>query len=105
MTLPDGTLSVLAKNFDAILAGAFGDPRAPDNRHAEDILLGMRRGIDRYINLRPVRLLDDSLTPLKSRTTSDINFISFARIRRAHTAARTTSCAVELRTRLQRKRS
>ena len=77
VTLPDGALSALAENFDAILAGAFGDPRVPDNRHAEDILLGMRRGLDLYINLRPVRLLDARLTPLKSRTTSDINFVVF----------------------------
>lgn len=77
VTLPDGALSVLAEKFDAILAGAFGDPRVPDNRHAEEILLGMRRGLDLYINLRPVRLLDARLTPLKGRTTSDINFVVF----------------------------
>ena len=38
--------------------------RVPSNKHAEDILLGMRRGLDLYINLRPVRLLNDRLTPL-----------------------------------------
>ncbi|MBA3247539.1 MAG: hypothetical protein H0T63_05590, partial [Pyrinomonadaceae bacterium] len=43
-TLPDGALEMLTEEFDAILAGAFGDPRVPSNKHAEDILLGMRRG-------------------------------------------------------------
>ncbi|HKV35285.1 MAG TPA: 3-isopropylmalate dehydrogenase [Pyrinomonadaceae bacterium] len=77
VTLPDGALEMLTDDFDAILAGAFGDPRVPSNKHAEDILLGMRRGLDLYINLRPVRLLDERLTPLANRKTSEINFAVF----------------------------
>lgn len=77
VTLPDGALNLLTDDFDAILAGAFGDPRVPSNKHAEDILLGMRRGLDLYINLRPVRLLDPRLTPLANRQTSDIDFVVF----------------------------
>ena len=77
ITLPDGALDMLSDEFDAILAGAFGDPRVPTNKHAEDILLGMRRGLDLYINLRPVRLLADRLTPLANRKTSDIDFVVF----------------------------
>ena len=68
---------MLSEEFDAILAGAFGDPRVPSNKHAEDILLGMRRGLDLYINLRPVRLLADRLTPLANRKTADIDFVVF----------------------------
>src|ERR1044072_9064200 len=64
VTLAPGAFGVLTAEFDEILAGSFGDPRVPSNKHAEDILLGMRRGLDLYINLRPVRLLDDRLTPL-----------------------------------------
>jgi len=77
ITLPDGALDMLSDEFDAILAGAFGDPRVPTNKHAEEILLGMRRGLDLYINLRPVRLLADRLTPLANRKTSEINFAVF----------------------------
>ena len=77
ITLPPGALEMLTNEFDAILAGAFGDPRVPSNKHAEDILLGMRRGLDLYINQRPVRLLNDRLTPLKNRTTDNINFVVF----------------------------
>src|ERR1041385_2892658 len=77
VTLPTGALEMLTTEFDAILAGAFGDPRVPSNKHAEDILLGMRRGLDLYINLRPVRLLHERLTPLLNRKTSDIDFIVF----------------------------
>lgn len=77
VTLPEGALDMLARDFDAILAGAFGDPRVPSNKHAEDILLGMRRGLDLYINLRPVRLLGAHLTPLRDRKIEDIDFIVF----------------------------
>jgi 3-isopropylmalate dehydrogenase len=77
VTLPEGGLSMLSREFDAILAGAFGDPRVPSNKHAEDILLGMRRGLDLYVNLRPVRLLDARLTPLRDREPSDVDFVVF----------------------------
>ena len=77
VTLPPGALEMLTDEFDAILAGAFGDPRVPSNKHAEDILLGMRRGLDLYINLRPVRLLNERLTPLVNRKPEQIDFVVF----------------------------
>src|SRR5437763_3529358 len=77
VSLPDGALKMLTREFDAILAGAFGDPRVPSNKHAEDILLGMRRGLDLYINLRPVQLLDPRLTPLRTRGVEDVDFVIF----------------------------
>ena len=77
VTLPDGALQTLARDFDAIFVGAFGDPRVPSNKHSEDILLGMRRGLDLYINLRPVRLLHERLTPLKNRSEREIDFVVF----------------------------
>src|ERR1044071_3962976 len=77
VSLPEGALEMLSNEFHAILAGAFGDPRIPSNKHAEDILLGMRRGLDLYINLRPVRLLDARLTPLRNVTVDDIDFVVF----------------------------
>jgi 3-isopropylmalate dehydrogenase len=77
VSLPEGALEMLSSEFDAILAGAFGDPRVASNKHAEDILLGMRRGLDLYINLRPVRLLDARLTPLREREPADVDFVVF----------------------------
>ncbi|HEX8473934.1 MAG TPA: 3-isopropylmalate dehydrogenase [Pyrinomonadaceae bacterium] len=77
VSLPDGALDMLTRDFDAILAGAFGDPRVASNKHAEDILLGMRRGLDLYINLRPVRLMHERLTPLRDRKVADIDFVVF----------------------------
>ncbi len=77
ITLPEGALDMFRKEYDAIFAGAFGDPRVPDMKHGEDILLGMRFGLDLYINFRPIKLLNDALTPLKGRTTRDIDFVIF----------------------------
>ncbi|MBV9209538.1 MAG: 3-isopropylmalate dehydrogenase [Acidobacteria bacterium] len=77
VSLPEGALEMLTQDFDAILAGAFGDPRVKTNQHAEDILLGMRRGLDLYINLRPVRLLDARLTPLRDRKVEEVDFVVF----------------------------
>jgi 3-isopropylmalate dehydrogenase len=77
VSLPSGALEMLAREFDAILAGAFGDPRVASNQHAEDILLGMRRGLDLYINLRPVKLLGSHLTPLRDRSPAEIDFVVF----------------------------
>ena len=65
------------RGFDAIFIGALGDPRVPDNRHARDILLGTRFELDLYVNYRPVKLLDDRLSPLKDRGRQDINFTVF----------------------------
>ena len=76
VTIPAGGYDTL-RSFDAILVGALGDPRVPDNRHARDILLGTRFELDLYVNYRPVRLLDDRLCPLKNRTRRDINFVVF----------------------------
>lgn len=75
-TLPDAALEAL-RAYDAILLGALGDPRVPDNRHAADILLGIRFKLDLYVNQRPVKLFADHLTPLKGRTTRDIDFVIF----------------------------
>ena len=73
-TIPPDGFQMLARDFDAIFVGALGDPRVPSNIHAKEILLGMRFKMDLYANVRPVRLLDASLSPLKNATPDDINF-------------------------------
>ena len=75
-TLPSNGYDLL-RTFDAIFVGALGDPRVADNRHARDMLLGTRFELDLYVNYRPVRLLDDRLSPLKDRGRADINFVVF----------------------------
>jgi 3-isopropylmalate dehydrogenase len=64
ITLPSEDLERL-KTYSAIFLGALGDPRVPDMKHAADILFGIRFGLDLYANVRPVKLLDPRLCPLK----------------------------------------
>ena len=72
-TLPDADFAHLRDDFDAILVGAFGDPRVPSNVHAKDILLGLRQRLDLYVNLRPVQLIEARFCPLKDRAPAEIN--------------------------------
>ncbi len=64
-TLPEEDFRSLADEHDAILLGALGDPRIPDNRHARDILLGLRFRLDLYVNHRPCHLVLPELSPLR----------------------------------------
>src|SRR6266704_111379 len=72
--LEDG-FATLARDFDAILLGALGDPRVPTNIHAKEILLGMRFKMDLYANVRPVKLLDEALCPLKGVKPEHVDFV------------------------------
>ncbi|MFG2881530.1 isocitrate/isopropylmalate dehydrogenase family protein [Streptomyces sp. NPDC048297] len=54
--LPAGAISRLARDYHAVFLGALGDPRIPDMAHGRDILLGLRRGLDLYVNYRPIVL-------------------------------------------------
>jgi 3-isopropylmalate dehydrogenase len=75
VTVPPDGFAMLERDFDAILLGAFGDPRVASNIHAREILLGMRFKMDLYANVRPIRLLDASLCPLKGVEPRDIDFV------------------------------
>ena len=74
-TVPPDGFADLQRDFDAILVGAFGDPRVTTNIHAKEILLGMRFKMDLYANLRPVFLLDAALCPLKGVEPKDVDFV------------------------------
>jgi 3-isopropylmalate dehydrogenase len=75
VTIPPDGFAMLGRDFDAILVGAFGDPRVASNIHAKEILLGMRFQMDLYANVRPVRLLDAALCPLKNIEPKHIDFV------------------------------
>ena len=74
-TIPPDGFEMLGRDFDVVLAGAFGDPRIASNIHAKEILLGMRFRMDLYANVRPVRLLDACLCPLKGIEPRDVDFV------------------------------
>jgi 3-isopropylmalate dehydrogenase len=75
--LPPGQLEKFRDDYDAILFGAVGDPRVKDQAHAREILLGLRFGLDLYVNFRPCKLLVDRLSPLKDKGASQIQFVVF----------------------------
>ena len=76
-TLPDADLERLRRDFQAIYFGAVGDARVPSNIHAKEILLGLRTKLDLYVNLRPCRLYDDRLSPLKGKGMKELDFTVF----------------------------
>lgn len=61
--------------FDAIYLGAVGYPGVPDHISLWDLLLRIRKEFDLYVNLRPIELLDGSLTPLKNKTKESIDML------------------------------
>ncbi len=77
ISMPPGAMEDIRDHYAAVYLGAFGDPRVPDMKHAADILLGMRFQLDLYVNYRPVKLLDERLTPLKNKRAADIDFVIF----------------------------
>jgi 3-isopropylmalate dehydrogenase len=63
--LPEQAFLALRDDTDGILFGAVGDPRLPDGRHAEAILLRLRQGLELAVNLRPCHPITDRLLPLR----------------------------------------
>jgi 3-isopropylmalate dehydrogenase len=77
VTITPDEMADLRDNYDAIFLGAMGDPRVPKNEHARDILLGMRFQLDLYINLRPIRLHDAAMSPLRDMKPEDVDMVIF----------------------------
>ena len=77
VSMPKGAMEDIRDNYAAVYLGAFGDPRVPDMKHAADILLGMRFQLDLYVNFRPVKLLNERLSPLKEKGKKEIDFVIF----------------------------
>jgi 3-isopropylmalate dehydrogenase len=64
IAIPDQVWRELEK-ADSILFGAVGDPRVPDPGYLAGVLLRLRFELDLYVNLRPAKLYDDRLSPLR----------------------------------------
>ncbi|TMD06964.1 MAG: isocitrate/isopropylmalate dehydrogenase family protein [Chloroflexi bacterium] len=59
---------------DAILFGAVGDPRV-DEAYAAAVLLRLRFELDLYVNLRPAKLFDARLSPLKDAERAVVDLL------------------------------
>jgi tartrate dehydrogenase/decarboxylase/D-malate dehydrogenase len=54
--MPENGLETL-KKYDAILFGAIGDKRVPDDVTVWELIMPIRKNFNQYINLRPVKFL------------------------------------------------
>ncbi|HET7699540.1 MAG TPA: isocitrate/isopropylmalate family dehydrogenase [Candidatus Limnocylindria bacterium] len=63
------------RTHEAILFGAIGDPRAPRGVVEREIIFGLRQGLQLFVNLRPITLYDERLTPLRGKRAADIDMI------------------------------
>jgi 3-isopropylmalate dehydrogenase len=73
-TLSDASFSQVQAHR-AILLGAIGDPRMVPGFLEFGIVARLRFGLDLYANMRPVKLYDESLTPLKGKTPEQLDFM------------------------------
>ncbi len=62
------------KTLDAVLLGAIGHPDVEPGLVERSIILGLRFGLDLYINLRPIKVYAEHLCPIKGKSPEDIDF-------------------------------
>ena len=72
--MPDDGLESI-REHDAIFLGAVGFPGVPDHVSLWGLLIPLRRGMNQWVNLRPVRLMPGVPTPLRGRGPEDIDFV------------------------------
>ena len=63
------------RDCDAIFLGAVGYPGVPDHISLWDLLLRIRKGFDQYVNIRPIKLLQEAPCPLKDVEREEIDMI------------------------------
>ncbi len=59
----------------AVLLGAIGDPRMAPGFLEFGIVARLRFGLDLFANLRPIKLHDEYLTPLKGKKPADLDML------------------------------
>lgn len=64
-----------AKSMSAIYLGAIGDPRLEPGKIEYGIIAKCRFDLDLYINLRPIKLYDARLCPLKDKGPEDVDMV------------------------------
>ena len=63
------------KGCDAIYFGAVGDKAIPDHITLWGLRLRICQGFDQYANVRPARILPGITSPLRDRTSADLDWI------------------------------
>ncbi len=73
-TIPDSVFDEV-RGMSAILLGAIGDPRVEVGLLERAIIAGLRFRLDLFVNLRPIKLYAEHLTPLKDKGPKEIDFV------------------------------
>ena len=63
------------RRCDAVLLGAVGDPAVPAGIMERDVLLRLRFELDLGLNIRPVRLLPGTVSPVSSATPDTVDMV------------------------------
>ena len=63
------------RSLDAVFLGAIGHPDVEPGLVERSVILGLRFGLDLYINLRPIKLYASRLCPIKGKNPEDIDFV------------------------------
>ena len=74
VSVDDATFEEL-RQADGILFGAVGDPRVNDATYLAGVLLRLRFELDLYVNLRPAKLYDDRLSPLRREDKRKVDLL------------------------------
>jgi 3-isopropylmalate dehydrogenase len=72
--VPNGTIEEW-KELDAVLLGAIGHPEVEPGLVERAVILGLRFGLDLYVNLRPVKVYAEHLCPLKGKGPDDVDMV------------------------------
>ncbi|KAI0478057.1 tartrate dehydrogenase [Xylaria cf. heliscus] len=72
--MPPNGLGVM-RTFDAILFGAVGSPDIPDHISLWGLILPLRKGLEQYVNVRPISLLPGLKSPLKSLDNGHLDWV------------------------------
>jgi 3-isopropylmalate dehydrogenase len=63
------------RKLDAIYLGALGDPRVERGLVERSVIMTLRLGLDLYVNVRPIVLMAEHLSPLKNVRPEDVDML------------------------------
>ena len=72
--MPEDALATLSA-FDAIFLGCIGDANKVPDDVSLTMLLGIRKGFDQYVNLRPIHLYPGVDTPIATARPDTVNMV------------------------------
>src|SRR3990172_9270824 len=72
--VPEGVIDEWRK-LDAVFLGAIGHPGIEPGLVERAVIMGLRFGLDLYVNLRPIKLYAEHICPLKDKKPEHVDFV------------------------------